>query len=162
MRILWLILLTMRFCAGVARASDVLDVCHAATMKSARLMSVRGTGEIGKDGLVIGDVTCPVARSSDLSIPALIAIEVRSFDSGAIESEFRRLETNEANSALVQVLARGDLKCVSSFLTRRNETGEILSGNGYGTNGLIKCKLLAARLVALQEVHGSPPGHELK
>ena len=151
-------LAVIRFQAPVASA-EPLDVCRAVQINSARTLTVRGTGEIGRDGLVVGDTTCPVATSRKLSVPTLITVDIRSYDSVNVEMKYKKLEASE-NPPLLQILARGHLACRLGFRIRRNESGEILDGNGYGSHGLIKCKLSSARLIQLEEVRQPGPGFE--
>lgn len=144
-----------------ARPPNPLDVCRAVKLSAAKDVEVRGTGEFGREGLVIGDLTCPIAKSPELSIPALVVIDVAVHDSSSIESRYKRWESRDP-SPLVQVLARGDLRCRLDFRARRNETGEIVGGNGFGSQGLIKCRLSSARLILLEELRGPGSGFELK
>jgi len=149
-------------CAEVMQVSaEPLDVCRAVQVKSARALTVRGTGEIGRDGLVIGDVTCSVAKSGELKIPALIIIDVHRSDSVQLQAKYKKLQFTE-DAPLLQVLARGNLACKLDFRTRRNETGEILGGNGFGSEGLVKCKLSSAQLIQLEEVYRPGPSFERK
>jgi len=74
-------------CAEVMQVSaGPLDVCRAVQVKSARALTVRGTGEIGRDGLVIGDVTCSVAKSGELKFPRSSS----SMSTGPIPSNYRQ------------------------------------------------------------------------
>jgi hypothetical protein len=102
-----------------------------------------------------------VAKSGELKIPALIIIDVHRSDSVQLQAKYKKLQFTE-DAPLLQVLARGNLACKLDFRTRRNETGEILGGNGFGSEGLVKCKLSSAQLIQLEEVYRPGPSFERK
>lgn len=133
-------------------AADALDVCDTSAISKAQNVNVRGTGYFGRDGLVIGDATCPMAGSGPVLIPALILINVAKYTSPELKAKYQSKEETAPRRALFQLLARGKLDCKSKLRFAYNNSGEIVSGDGYGFDGFIRCELREAQLMVFEEL----------
>lgn len=137
------------------RGEQSFDVCQAAQSKISKTIVVRGAGEVFRGQLGIADLTCPAATAPDSKIPTIILIEVGSFASRSMAETYQKYLKSE-DRVIYQILARGDMECVKSLSFERNESGEILSGNGFGSNGFARCRLKEARIEALEVVVSVP------
>ena len=136
--------------AGAGRA---VDICTALQSGSRRGVTLRGTGRITPDGFVLGDQTCPVAKTSKDELPTIILVEIASFSSTSDQTTFEKSQSSRHGvSNPFQTLIRGDLNCRTSFRFQTSDNGEIVTGNGYGANGLIKCKLVKGQVLVLREL----------
>ncbi len=122
---------------------SVLDVCAASQSARARVVTLRGTGGFSRDGPSLIDYTCPVAVTGDFTLPSTVLIDIREFADQAMQDRFRDL----ARKAIFQAVVRGILECRHPLRVERSDDGDITSANGYGFNGLHKCRLRDARLL---------------
>ena len=157
MRITWIVALTL---VGILIGSEEAvptDVCEAVKLTHSRPQKVRGLGVTGEgdDSLVMVDYTCPVARSGAERVPAGIRVDVVSFASKEVRARFQTLRPGQ----YLQLLVEGDLSCKAGLKIDISGTGDML-GNGYGTWGILKCKMDRANLVdfvALPRLFGPRP-----
>jgi len=156
MKVLVSVVATLSLCNAqneTSRTAQVLDVCTASQLGTKDAITVRGTGRITPDGFVIGDRTCPVARTPSDELPNLILVEISSFSSNSDRESFKKLHTSRYGvSDPVQALVQGDLKCQANFRFRTSDDGDIVSGNGYGSSGLFKCKIVMTQVLVLRSL----------
>jgi hypothetical protein len=145
------ILLTCMSLQAIA-AEKVKDVCSAVRTSADGRVTVRGLAQFSRDAFILGDLTCPVYKSDDLRIPALIQVEVRSFASGALKDKFLADSVKASKCTFFQVIVSGQLQCRPQLRFRRSDDGDVVSGNGFGPDGLVKCKLSSGRLSAFEEL----------
>jgi len=136
-----------------AGASRAVDVCTAMEGGSHDRVTLRGTGGITPEGFVMGDRTCPIAKTSKDELPSVILVEIVSFSSMGDKATFEKIHVSRHGvSDPFQALVHGELKCQGSFRFQTSDDGDIVTGNGYGSNGLMKCKLVKAQVLMLREL----------
>jgi len=135
------------------RVSRALDVCTVTEGGSREGVTLRGTGRITPDGFVIGDRTCPLAKIPTAELPSIILVDVAAFSSKSDQAMFEKIHFSRYGvSDPFQALVRGDLKCQVNFRFQTSDDGDIVTGNGYGPNGLIRCRLLKAQVLVLRQL----------
>ena len=137
------VLLTALFLLQGSTAKSVLDVCAACQSAGSRVVFVRGTAAFSRDGPSLIDYTCPVAATGDFTLPSTVLLAIREFADQATRDRFRNL----TQKAIFQVIVRGTLECRHPMTVERSDDGDITSANGYGFNGLHKCRMRDARLL---------------
>src|SRR5689334_2228391 len=136
-----------------AGAGRTVDVCTAIENGSHDGVTLRGTGRITPDGFVVGDRTCPVAKTTKDELPSVILVEIVSFSTNSDKATFDKSHfSRHGVSEPFQALVHGDLKCQATFRFQTSDDGDIVTGNGYGSNGLMKCKLVKAQVLMLREL----------
>lgn len=135
-------------------AREARYVCDGATARPNSEVTLRGTARLTSDGLVLGDYTCPAGRSKGERLPLLILVDVKGFLSPRDRDLYTRKRTSlsAARAATFQLVVHGDIQCKMPFRFRTNEDGEFVSGNGYGSHGLIKCKIQRAQVLEMHEI----------
>lgn len=137
-----------------APITEPLDVCGAVKVGTRAEVLLRGLGRYTKDGLVMGDFTCPVAHGKDFDLPAMIQIEVTSFVSDRVKGTFEKsIDRNDYKGPFVQMLVRGTLSCPAKFSVSKGDDGDIAFGNGFGELGLITCQLKKARVLLVHKLN---------
>ncbi len=124
-------------------AAPLLEVCAASRSARPRVVSVRGTGGFSRDGPALIDYTCPVAAAGGFTLPSTVLLEIRQFADEATQNRFRDL----SRKTIFQAVVRGTLECREPLRVERSDDGDITSANGYGFNGLHKCRMRDARLL---------------
>ena len=134
-------------------ATNSVDVCTAAAEAEAgKVISIRGTGWRSREGLVIGDRTCPLGRSSTTELPTMILIEGITFAAKADENLFEKIQLSRhgTSSEPLQVHALGEIQCRTPLQFQTSDDGDIVRGNGYGQYGLMKCRLVKTQIIRLR------------
>ncbi len=142
--------------AQVARpaATNVQCICDAATKRADGEVVLRGTAGPTRDGLVLVDYTCPAAQTNEQVLPLLILVNVSGFASDADRDLYAAKQSLrlKGGQAVLQMVARGRLQCKRPLRFRTNEQGEFLEGDGFGTHGLIKCRLQKAHILVMRDI----------
>lgn len=125
--------------ATLQGAERIYGVCSVVHSRASGTITVRGLGIAGQDGFILLDHTCPVASSADKSVPASILLSVPESPSGLREL------INTRSRDLHQVVATGEISCIKKFELERDR----LSGNGFDKYGLVPCKLVVNKVLAL-------------
>lgn len=120
-------------------AEMIYGVCTVVNGRASGILTVRGIGIAGRDGFILLDHTCPVASSVRTSVPASILLSVPESPSGLREL------INTRSRDLHQVVATGEISCIKKFELEKDR----LSGNGFDKYGLVPCKLVVSRVLAL-------------
>jgi hypothetical protein len=138
---------------SLSEPSSATCICDIEAKTSGnRTVELRGTAMHTPDGLVIFDRTCPVARNRGHRVPRAVLVEIKGFsslDDWSIYEE-KTASFNKARISVFQVVASGILDCRRPFRTKTNEEGEIVLGNGFGSLGLIECRIKEA---TVRELH---------
>jgi hypothetical protein len=115
-------------------------------------VEIRGTAQRTPDGLIMFDYTCPSAVRRDRRIPCMALVEVKDFASLDDWTTYQRKTSpyTVARQSFFQILVRGKYECRRPFRAETNEEGEIVLGNGYGSLGLIECRIKEA---TVRELH---------
>jgi hypothetical protein len=152
--------LLLEICVCVAAAADAVPVAIcAATKNSPRLpILITGTGQYTSEGLVIGDMSCPVFRLGKVVIPAAVLINIGSFGSEDTKAQFSALRPG-LDSEQIRILVRGTIECQNEIHFSISDDGkDVTGGNGYGAHGFFKCHMADARLERLAFPNRSPAG----
>lgn len=130
------------------------DVCRAVSEKSGKGVLLRAMALPTRDGLMLGDYTCPVAESRTSRTPAMILLKELTFVSESEEKLFEKSRRSGLRP-FFQVLVKGDLDCRSDFKFHERDDGDIVAGNGFGSYGLAKCRLKNSVVLILREIDGA-------
>lgn len=139
---------------AIASEGRIHYMCDAILAQKQDQLYIRGLARWTQDGLVMADFTCPAAIAHKTYLPLMLLIDPARFknpEDGALFSS--KTETHKrAEKAIFQIIVKGKLRCVQSFKFEANEQDEIVSGNGYGGLGLIKCKVSNGLILKLYEI----------
>lgn len=132
----------------------IRTVCEASAGLLAGKATISGTARLTRDGLVLGDFTCPTARSENDALVMLVLIDVREFSQSTdrLLYDATHSSLSASRSAVFNVVVNGAIECRKGFSVETNGSGEFLFGNGFGYQGLAKCRIRSARVLQLQEV----------
>ena len=135
--------------------NSIRTACEASAGLIAGKATIGGIGRLTRDGLVLGDYTCPTARSENDALPLVVLIDVREFSKSADQHLYnaKRSSLSTSRSAVFDVVVRGVVECRKAFAVQTNESGEFLLGNGFGYQGLAKCRIRSARVLRLQDAN---------
>jgi len=131
---------------------QILDVCDCIDVKARDKAVVRGTAQFTRDGLVLFDSTCPSAVTDKDRLPMLVLIDISGFFSETDQRLFNKKRSMPRPTAFFQVVAEGDLKCQVNFVYELADDGDLVQGNGFGSYGLIKCKVEKAKVLQFHEL----------
>jgi hypothetical protein len=132
---------------SLQQSSDksIENICAVSQSPASRLVSLRGTGgKSGRDAVFV-NYTCSVATTSDFTLPTTVLLNIRGFKDAETARRFQSLSVK----TIFQAIVRGIIECRHPLKLRRSDDGDIVGGNGYGENGLYKCRMTNARLLDL-------------
>ena len=127
-----------------------VGICDVAEPRiTRREVVLRAVGQWMREAFVLVDHTCPAAKSSAATLPALIMLEDPTSSSGEVMKKLKSLQRTPP-APFFQIVVSGFLSCVKPFAADANELGEIIVGNGFGPDGLFVCRLQKAKV---RQVH---------
>jgi len=101
----------VRFISCLLGAENTLDVCKAAKVVLSGNQStliIRGTGQVLDEGLVVGSMSCPIAKMWYGPLPTMIVVSITSSATPAAKARFSRAEKEVGlASPMLDVVVRG-------------------------------------------------------
>jgi len=136
-----------------AAGNRPVDACDIRTVRGK--VMVRGFGGISSDGPILFDYTCPLVASNGFVLARSILIEER--DGSPKDPHFVSLKSGD----LFQAVIEGEIECRQPMSYGRSDDGDIVGGNGFGSLGLLNCRMKSAHvktIYSLSELgYSSPP-----
>jgi hypothetical protein len=123
-----------------------LGACDAIRIQSPANVAIKGIAQSTKEGLIVGDLSCPVFRYRKIRIPATVIVEVRSYSSDQIKSDFLAIQPS-LDSPQLRVVVHGTIECKEALrFDISDDRRDVTGGNGYGSHGLYSCRMTDGRI----------------
>lgn len=133
-----------------AGGAEPLPLCRAISQQLGGRVSVKGTAQAMKEGLVVEDPSCPVFRLGRIRIPTAVLVNVRKFASDETKNRFAAISPG-ISSPLLSVVVSGELECKEKLRFQlTDDRREVVAADGYGQYGFWKCSMANGRLDAIQ------------
>jgi hypothetical protein len=127
-----------------------MKICEAVEHRAASEIVVAGLAQSTQEGLIMGDLSCPVFRLKGIRIPAAIVVTPRSFGTDEIKRQFSSIKPS-LDSPRMRVVVRGIIECKNSLrFNVSDDRRDITGGDGYGVHGFYKCSISDGRLEVLE------------
>jgi hypothetical protein len=129
-----------------------VGVCEAVNRPSQARVSITGLAQLTKEGLIMGDLACPVFRFHKVAIPAAVIVHVSSFGSDQVKVRFSAIKPG-LDSPRLRVVVHGTIECQPALRFDVSDDGQdVTGGNGYGLHGFYKCKIEDGSLESLERI----------
>lgn len=140
-------------------AASGQSVCAAAKIASEKHVLIYGVAGITSDGLVMADYSCALAVGPHGGLPVMILVHVEEFAKPEDKQRFdvKNSSRRLAREAMFGIRLYGDLECQMKFSIQFNEQGEFVGANGFGHQGLAKCRVGGAKILRLDEIKQDAP-----
>lgn len=140
------------WCAYVygAGAGPPLTPCLAVKLNEPLEVQVRGTAEITPQGVLLADSSCPIIVSKTDKMPSAVLAQITSYASDDLRDRFSRLKQLKL-FPLFTATVRGTIECKNKLEWKISDDGTIMQADGFGPHGLVKCRMIRARLEAFEE-----------
>lgn len=114
------------------QSTTIFEICDL-PIPYAGPVRVRGGGRLKDDGLLLADLSCPIAIGND-SLPRTIAVGVERFSDKERAAEFARW-LDSVQRPVVQAVVAGNITCHELRGTVPSER------RGFGSSGTISCRM---------------------